>query len=48
MVTNVGLLPHTAVQPGTVGTLMWAGMHLHWRHYAQGHRSHGAQQKAAA
>lgn len=47
-----GLLPHTAVQSGTVGALMWLGMLgamlFRWRHYAQGHGSHGARQKAAA
>lgn len=47
-----GLLPHTAAQSGTVGILMWAGMLaamlFRWRDYAQGHHSHGAQNKAAA
>ncbi len=47
-----GLLPHTAVDSGTVGILMWAGMLgamlFRWRDYAQGHHSHGAQKKAAA
>jgi flagellar biosynthetic protein FliP len=47
-----GLLPHTAVQSGTVGMLMWAGMLgamlFRWRDYAQGHRCHGAHQKTAA
>ncbi len=46
-----GLLPHTAVDSGTVGILMWAGMLgamlFRWRDYAQGHHSH-AQKKAAA
>ncbi len=47
-----GLLPHTAVDSGPVGILMWAGMLgamlFRWRDYAQGHHSHGAQKKAAA
>ena len=47
-----GLLPHTAVDSGPVGVLMWAGMLgamlFRWRDYAQGHHSHGAQKKAAA
>ncbi len=48
-----GLLPHTAVQSGTVFMLMWAGMLgamlFRWRDYAQyGHHGHGAPKKAAA
>jgi flagellar biosynthetic protein FliP len=47
-----GLLPHTAVNSGTVGILMWAGMLgamlFRWRDYAQGHHGHAAQKKAAA
>ncbi len=47
-----GLLPHTAVESGTVFILMWAGMLaamlFRWRDYAHGHHSHGTQKKAAA
>lgn len=47
-----GLLPHTAVDSGTVGILMWAGMLVPmlfgWRDYAQGRHGHGTQKKAAA
>jgi hypothetical protein len=47
-----GLLPHTAVDSGMVGMLMWAGMLaamlVRWRDYAQGHRCHGARHEAAA
>ena len=41
-----GLLPHTAVNSGPVGILMWVGMLaamlLRWRDYAQGHHCHVA------
>ena len=41
-----GLLPHTAVDSGPVGTLMWVGMLaamlFRWRDYAQGHHCHVA------
>lgn len=41
-----GLLPHTAVNSGPVGILMWVGMLaamlLRWRDYAHGHHCHVA------
>ncbi len=47
-----GLLPHTAVDSGVVGTLMWVGMLaamlVRWRDYAQYGHCHRAHERAVA